>query len=107
MFQVNLNDYAEGARLAEWVPYVQAAREEREQNIEAFVKEGQLYYRTLRNLQPNSELCVWYSDDFAQILGVPELQSIHFTGKWGSFSKETISFLLNTYWAGYQPFAIF
>ncbi len=78
--QLDLSEYAEGARLAEWVPYVQAAREEKEQNMEAYVSGGLLYYRCVRDVRAGSELAVWYSEDFAQILGVQELQSIHFTG---------------------------
>ncbi len=90
LLQLDLSEYAEGARLAEWVPYVQAAREEKEQNMEAYVSGGLLYYRCVRDVRAGSELAVWYSEDFAQILGVQELQSIHFTGtevlNWGQWT---------------------
>ena len=48
---MNIDAYSGGARLAEWVPYVQAAREEREQNLEAYIKDGQLYYRVVTDTQ--------------------------------------------------------
>lgn len=62
------------------MPYVQPAREEREQNLEAFLKNGQLHYRAIRTVLVNEELLVWYSKEFALLLGVPELQTFHIKG---------------------------
>jgi len=63
-----------GARLAEWVPYVQAAREPVEQNMEAVIDDGQLYFRVCRAVPANTELLIWYSDKLAARIGVPELR---------------------------------
>ncbi len=63
------------------MPYVQPAREEREQNMEAFLKNGQLHYRATCTIAVNEELLVWYAKEFALILGVPELQTFHIKGK--------------------------
>jgi len=66
--------FSAGARLAEWVPYVQAARDADEQNMEAIIDDGQLYFRVSRTVPPNTELLIWYSDKLAARIGVPELR---------------------------------
>ncbi|XP_025111416.1 PR domain zinc finger protein 8-like isoform X2 [Pomacea canaliculata] len=63
----------EGLRAVDWLPYIQPARDSEEQNMEAYVKEGQVYFRTLRIVRAGEELLVWYSKDFAQLLNIPEL----------------------------------
>ena len=78
---MNPETYSDGAKLAEWIPYVQAARDEMEQNIEAVLKDGQLFYRMLRHVEEGGELLVWYSSDLAQIIGVPELNASYIKGK--------------------------
>ncbi|KAL3875719.1 hypothetical protein ACJMK2_033644 [Sinanodonta woodiana] len=61
--------------ILEWLPYIQAARTEEEQNMEAYTKDdGKIYYRTLRIIRAKETLFVWYSKDFAQILGIPTLK---------------------------------
>ena len=60
--------------MAEWVPYVQAAREADEQNMEAIIDDGQLYFRVTRTVPANTELLIWYSDKLAARIGVPELR---------------------------------
>jgi len=60
--------------LAEWVPYVQAARDADEQNMEAMVDDGQLYFRVTRTIGANTELLIWYSDKLAARIGLPELR---------------------------------
>ncbi|KAL8609751.1 hypothetical protein ACOMHN_042790 [Nucella lapillus] len=60
-------------RLVDWLPYIQPARDSEEQNMEAYVKEGQVYFRALRIIRAHEELLVWYSKDFAQLLHIPEL----------------------------------
>ena len=57
-----------------WLPYVRAARTEDEQNMEAYTKNGHIYYRTLRIIKAGEELLVWYSKDFSQILGIPSFK---------------------------------
>lgn len=60
--------------MAEWVPYVQAARDADEQNMEAIIDDGQLYFRVTRTVPANTELLIWYSDKLAARIGVPELR---------------------------------
>lgn len=73
--QVDTEERRDGATAVDWLPYVSPARDEEEQNMEAYLKEGAVYFRTLRIVKSGEELLVWYSKDFSQILGVPELQT--------------------------------
>jgi len=66
--------FCAGARLAEWVPYVQAARDADEQNMEAIIDDGQLYFRVTRPVAANTELLIWYSDKLAARIGIRELR---------------------------------
>ncbi|XP_010225698.1 PREDICTED: PR domain zinc finger protein 8 [Tinamus guttatus] len=42
-----------------WLRLVQSAREREEQNLEAYIKSGQLFYRSLRRIAKDEELLVW------------------------------------------------
>ncbi|KAI8794298.1 PR domain zinc finger protein 1 [Biomphalaria glabrata] len=75
LLRVDTEERRGGIRNIDWLPYVSPARDEEEQNMEAYPKEGGVYYRTLRIVKAGEELLVWYSKDFTQLLGVPELQS--------------------------------
>lgn len=72
--QLDVLAFAGGPRLAEWVPYVQAARDAEEQNMEAIIDDGQLYFRMTRSVPANTELLIWYSDKLAARIGLPELR---------------------------------
>ena len=50
LFQLDLTEYSDERRSGEWVPYVQAARDEKEQNLEAFLQDGRLRYRLELNI---------------------------------------------------------
>ncbi|ELT97137.1 hypothetical protein CAPTEDRAFT_221467 [Capitella teleta] len=79
--KLDITAYREGIGLAEWVPYVQAAREASEQNMEAFLNSsGQLYYKTIKALSPGSELFIWYSNDYAAYLKVPPILPSYIKG---------------------------
>jgi hypothetical protein len=79
--QLDVNAYKEGSGLAEWVPYVQAARSRSEQNIEAYLgSSGQLFYKALCSLSAGSELFVWYSDEYALYMGVPPILPSYIKG---------------------------
>lgn len=56
--------------LSNWMRFVNCARSESEQNATAFQFEGQIYYRTCKNIYPGSELLVWYGKKYASKLGV-------------------------------------
>ncbi|XP_062334054.1 PR domain zinc finger protein 8 isoform X2 [Osmerus eperlanus] len=51
-----------------WLRLVQSARCPEEQNMEAYLKNGQLFYRALRRIEKDEELLVWYSRDLAKLL---------------------------------------
>ena len=78
--QLDINECIEKGRAGEWVPYVQPARDEREQNLEAFLKDGQLHYRSTRTIGIGGEVLVWYCKEMAAALGVPELMPFHIRG---------------------------
>ncbi|XP_032190593.1 PR domain zinc finger protein 8 isoform X3 [Mustela erminea] len=42
-----------------WLRLVQSARDKEEQNLEAYIKNGQLFYRSLRRIAKDEELLVW------------------------------------------------
>ncbi|XP_034397168.1 PR domain zinc finger protein 8b [Cyclopterus lumpus] len=51
-----------------WLRLVQSARDKEEQNLEAYVKNGQLLYRSLRRIEKDEELLVWYGKDLVDLL---------------------------------------
>ncbi|XP_041364257.1 uncharacterized protein LOC121379673 [Gigantopelta aegis] len=63
----------EGIKAVEWLPYIQPARDEEEQNMEAYLKEGHVYFRSLSIIRAAEELLVWFSKDLCQLLVIPEL----------------------------------
>lgn len=56
-----------------WLRLVQAARSREEQNTEAFLKAGQLYVRTTRDIQQDQELLVWYDQELSSLLGFKDV----------------------------------
>jgi len=71
--QLDVHCYSSGGHLAEWVPYVLSARCAAEQNMEATLDDGLLYFSVTRDVDGGSQLLIWYSDQLARLLGVPEL----------------------------------
>ncbi|XP_033725916.1 histone-lysine N-methyltransferase PRDM9-like [Pecten maximus] len=55
---------------ANWMRYVNCARNEDEQNMTAYQHKGQIYYRTHRVIKAGTELLVWYGDDYSDELGI-------------------------------------
>ncbi|XP_059844478.1 PR domain zinc finger protein 8b isoform X2 [Hypanus sabinus] len=51
-----------------WLRLVQSARDKEEQNLEAYVKNGQLFYRSLRRIDKDEELLVWYGKELLELL---------------------------------------
>uniref|UniRef100_A0A8D3BFN4 PR domain zinc finger protein 1 n=1 Tax=Scophthalmus maximus TaxID=52904 RepID=A0A8D3BFN4_SCOMX len=51
-----------------WMRYVNPARSMAEQNLVACQNGRDIYFYTLRPVEPNQELLVWYSQEFAQRL---------------------------------------
>lgn len=61
------------ALVLSWLRLVQAARNGEEQNTEAFLKAGQLYVRTIRDIRPEEELLVWYDQELSHLLGFTDM----------------------------------
>ncbi|XP_049736454.1 histone-lysine N-methyltransferase PRDM9 [Elephas maximus indicus] len=79
----NCYEYVDGKdeSWANWMRYVNCARDEEEQNLVAFQYHRQIFYRTCRTIQPDCELLVWYGDEYGQELGI----------KWGSRWKKELT----------------
>ncbi|KAF6089012.1 hypothetical protein HJG60_015500 [Phyllostomus discolor] len=72
----NCYEYVDGKdrSWANWMRYVNCARDDEEQNLVAFQYHRQIFYRTCRVIRPGCELLVWFGDEYGQELG----------SKWGS-----------------------
>ncbi|KAI5276852.1 Histone-Lysine N-Methyltransferase Prdm9 [Manis pentadactyla] len=55
---------------ANWMRYVNCARDDDEQNLVAFQYHSQIFYRTCQVIRPGCELLVWYGDEYGQELGI-------------------------------------
>ncbi|XP_060040953.1 histone-lysine N-methyltransferase PRDM7 [Erinaceus europaeus] len=79
----NCYEYVDGENKswANWMRYVNCARNDEEQNLVAFQYHRQIFYRTCRVIQPGCELLVWYGDEYGQELGI----------KWGSKWKKELT----------------
>ncbi|XP_028359096.2 histone-lysine N-methyltransferase PRDM9-like isoform X2 [Phyllostomus discolor] len=79
----NCYEYVDGKdkSWANWMRYVNCARDDEEQNLVAFQYHGQIFYRTCRVIRPGCELLVWCKDEYGQELG----------SKWGSKWKRQLT----------------
>uniref|UniRef100_A0A2K6ET94 PR/SET domain 7 n=1 Tax=Propithecus coquereli TaxID=379532 RepID=A0A2K6ET94_PROCO len=66
----NCYEYVDGKddSWANWMRYVNCARDEEEQNLVAFQYHRQIFYRTCRVIRPGCELLVWYGDEYGREL---------------------------------------
>ncbi|XP_053512772.1 histone-lysine N-methyltransferase PRDM9-like isoform X4 [Artibeus jamaicensis] len=78
----NCYEYVDGKdrSWANWMRYVNCARDDEEQNLVAFQYHRQIFYRTCRVIRPGCELLVWCGDEYGQELG----------SKWGSKWKREL-----------------
>ncbi|KAK2176512.1 hypothetical protein NP493_660g02003 [Ridgeia piscesae] len=53
-----------------WMRYVNCACREEDQNLLAFQFHGEIFYRTIENVTAQTELLVWYGDEYGQELGI-------------------------------------
>lgn len=81
-YQVDPEENKDGTRGVEWLAYIQPARNQDEQNMEAYMKGGLVYYRAIRIIRSQEELYVWYSKDFSQLIGIPEVDVQIMKGKY-------------------------
>ncbi|XP_053769381.1 histone-lysine N-methyltransferase PRDM9-like [Desmodus rotundus] len=79
----NCYEYVDGKdkSWANWMRYVNCARDDEEQNLVAFQYHGQIFYRTCQVVRLGCELLVWYGDEYGQELG----------SKWGSKWKRELA----------------
>ncbi|XP_063842598.1 uncharacterized protein LOC135090141 isoform X2 [Scylla paramamosain] len=61
--------------ISNWLRYVNCARDAMEMNLEAFQYKKDIYYITLREIESNSELLVWYGDEYGRELGIVNLSN--------------------------------
>ncbi|XP_053731555.1 PR domain zinc finger protein 8 [Synchiropus splendidus] len=73
VFRVDPEAMRNSALVLSWLRLVQAARNAEEQNTEAFLKAGQLYVRTTRDIQEEEELLVWYDQELSHLLGFTDV----------------------------------
>lgn len=71
--QVDPEAMRNSALVLSWLRLVQAARNGEEQNTEAFLKAGQLYVRTTRDIRQDEELLVWYDQELSHLLGFTDM----------------------------------
>jgi hypothetical protein len=65
--------------------YVTYARDKREQNLIAFQYQGEIFYRTFRDVYPGEELMIWYEDEYS--CSMDELPQ-EFSQDQGNYCKE-------------------
>ncbi|XP_061264166.1 histone-lysine N-methyltransferase PRDM9 [Bos javanicus] len=70
----NSYEYVDGkdTSLANWMRYVNCARDDEEQNLVALQYHGQIFYRTCQVVRPGCELLVWYGDEYGEELGIKQ-----------------------------------
>ncbi|KAM9232961.1 zinc finger protein 488 [Leptosomus discolor] len=74
VFQVDITSVHSPIGLP-WMRLVQAAANSKEQNLEAYLENSQLYYRSTRKINKNEELLVWYDEELSSLLGFNEIKA--------------------------------
>ncbi|XP_060686757.1 zinc finger protein PLAG1-like isoform X1 [Hemiscyllium ocellatum] len=54
-----------------WMMFVRPARNLEEQTLVAYQHQGEVYFTTVKNIQPQMELKVWYAADYAKFMEAP------------------------------------
>lgn len=52
-----------------WMGFIRPARSYSEQNLMAFCNQNEIYFATIKTIEPRQELKVWYAKSFAESLG--------------------------------------
>ncbi|XP_046385744.1 PR domain zinc finger protein 10-like isoform X2 [Ischnura elegans] len=61
-----------------WMAMVRPARNAEEQNLVAFQYHAGIYFVTIKDIEPNTELRVWYAREYAYCMGTKPLKSIDY-----------------------------
>ncbi|XP_020916077.1 putative histone-lysine N-methyltransferase PRDM6 [Exaiptasia diaphana] len=79
--QNQIRYFIEGTDLssANWMRFIQCARNKAEQNTSAFQYKGRVYYRVLRDIDIGEEILVWYDDCYQQYMGIPIMEQTNGT----------------------------
>ena len=81
-YQLNVNEHRRGHSLAEWVPFIQSARNPEETNMAASIRSGHVFIIASRHIPAGSELLVWYDEDYADVLKIPHLDETAYYSGW-------------------------
>ena len=70
------------SKKSNWLRYVNCATSIEIQNLSAIRIDDKIYYRADKDIEANTELLVWYGDNYAQELGLisHSARSFHLTG---------------------------
>ncbi|EDV28146.1 uncharacterized protein TRIADDRAFT_14897, partial [Trichoplax adhaerens] len=64
-----------GGNTTNWMCFVNCARNASEQNLILHQhSDGTLYYKAIKDIPPDHELLIWYGPEYAQFLGIPDVQ---------------------------------
>ncbi|XP_078086643.1 zinc finger protein PLAG1-like [Mustelus asterias] len=72
-----------------WMMFVRPARNLEEQTLVAYQHQGEVYFTTVKSLQPHMELKVWYAADYAKFMETP---SVFIKQEPGLYTSPTVSF---------------
>ncbi|XP_067901681.1 zinc finger protein PLAG1-like [Heterodontus francisci] len=56
-----------------WMMFVRPARNLDEQTLVAYQHQGEVYFTTVKSIQPHTELKVWYAADYAKFMEAPSV----------------------------------
>ncbi|MBN3295830.1 PRDM8 protein, partial [Amia calva] len=75
VFRVDAEAMKNSPNALSWLRLVQAASNQQEQNMEAYLKNAQLYFRCTRPIRKDEELLVWYNEELSHLLGFSEIKT--------------------------------
>lgn len=56
-----------------WLRYVNCARNVHEENLTPIVCDGLVFYMTSKDVEPDTELLVWYGTEYGKHLGITRI----------------------------------
>ena len=73
ILQVTRSQLQSASFFSEWLPFLLGARTSQEQTFEAILIEENLYFRSIRDVTCSEQVRVWFSDDVAKSIDIPEV----------------------------------
>ncbi|KAA0718065.1 Zinc finger protein 8 [Triplophysa tibetana] len=74
IFRVDPDAMKSSPLVVPWLRLVQAAMSAEDQNTEAYLKNGELHFRTVRDVKEGDELLVWYDEELSHLLGFGDIK---------------------------------